>query len=155
MALEGALEHFSEVVGRRADGKNAAVALGAGAAGGLGFALLHLGATRSAGISRILEISGLSELLASADLVVTGEGCFDYQSLSGKVIDGVGRLAQTSGTAVVVVAGRVDLGRREWQTIGIHGVYSLSEMVGEGQAMSEPVESMISAMARVARTWGR
>ncbi len=155
MQLEGALEHFANVIGRRPDGKSAAVALGAGAAGGLGFALLHLGAARSAGISRIIEMSGLAQQLESADLVITGEGSFDYQSLSGKVVDGIGRAALAVGVPVVVVAGRVDLGRREWQTIGIHGVYSLSEMVGEESAMFDSVAAVQSAMARVARTWGR
>jgi glycerate kinase len=100
-------------------------------------------------------MSGLAQQLESADLVITGEGSFDYQSLSGKVVDGIGRAALAVGVPVVVVAGRVDLGRREWQTIGIHGVYSLSEMVGEESAMFDSVAAVQSAMARVARTWGR
>ncbi|MEY5145663.1 MAG: hypothetical protein RL745_1034, partial [Actinomycetota bacterium] len=110
---------------------------------------------RTAGIERILEVSGLRAELQVTDLVITGEGSFDYQSLSGKVIDGIGRAAQAVGVPVVVVAGRVDLGRRECQSIGVHGTYSLSEMLGEQQALADPVESLTAAMSRVARTWGR
>ena len=155
MQLEGAIEHFARVLGRRADGKSAAVALGSGAAGGLGFALLHLGAHRSAGIDRIMEVSGLTAALPSADLVITGEGSFDWQSLSGKVVTGVARLALEVGVPVVVIAGQVDLGRREWQSIGVHGVYSLTEMVGEDEAMGQAADSLSRAAARVSRTWGR
>ncbi len=155
MQLEGSLQHFSDVIGRRADGKSAAVALGAGAAGGLGFALMHVGAIRTAGIDRIMEFSGLNSAVKSADLVVTGEGSFDWQSLSGKVVTGVARAALELGVTVVVVAGQVDLGRREWQSIGVHGVYSLVEMVGETEAFSNASLALSDALARVARTWGR
>ena len=155
MQLEGSLQHFADVLGRRPDGKSAAVALGAGAAGGLGFALLHVGAIRSAGIDRIMEFSGLNAALKTADLVITGEGSFDWQSLSGKVVTGVARAALDLGVAVVVVAGQVDLGRREWQSIGVHGVYSLVDMVGETEAFANAASALSDALERVARTWGR
>ena len=74
MELEGTLEHLVEVVGRRPDGKDPSVALGAGAAGGLGYALLHLGATRVPGIATVLETVGFDALVSDADVVVTGEG---------------------------------------------------------------------------------
>ena len=58
---------------------------GAGAAGGLGFALFALGATRASGLELVAEAVGLADRVAAADLVVTGEGRFDSQSLRGKV----------------------------------------------------------------------
>lgn len=155
MMLEGSLEHFAQLLGKRADGKTAALALGAGAAGGLACALIHLGATRTSGIDRILELSGLSEELPHVDLVLTGEGSFDWQSLSGKVVAGVGRAAMHVGVPVVVLAGRVELGRREWQSIGVHGVYSMSEMVDEQTAIVAAEATLTECTARVARTWGR
>jgi glycerate 2-kinase len=81
MELEGALENFATLCGRRSDGKDPAVALGAGAAGGLGYGLLLLGANRVAGIETVLEIVKLDDEIKKADLVITGEGCLDDQSL--------------------------------------------------------------------------
>ena len=123
MELEGTLERLVEVVGRRPDGKDPAVALGAGAAGGLGFALLHLGASRVPGIATVLDTVGLDARPAHADLVVTGEGCFDWQSLRGKVVAGVAATALAHGRACVVLAGRVEVGRREYAAIGVSGAY--------------------------------
>lgn len=153
MKLEGSLVHIANLVGRRADGKDPAVALGAGAAGGLGFGLLSIGASRSAGISRIMEASGFSELLDWADLVVTGEGCFDWQSLRGKVVTGVSRAALNLGKPVVVLAGQVAIGRREWTTIGVSGAYAMVDFVEESVSFSEPEVSLTQTAARVARTW--
>lgn len=78
---------------------------GAGAAGGLGFALLSfLGASLVKGAPTVLRSMGLDILAKSADLVITGEGCFDEQSLLGKAPSSV---ADLSGeTPVVAVAGR-------------------------------------------------
>ena len=155
MRLEGSLEHFAALLGKRPDGKTAALALGAGAAGGLGCALIHLGAIRTSGIERILELSGFTEEVREADLILTGEGSFDWQSLSGKAIAGIGRAASVWGVPVVVLAGRVDLGRREWQSIGIHGVYSMSDMADEQTALVDPERTLSDCAERVARTWGR
>lgn len=155
MRLEGALEKFAAVLGKRTDGKTAALALGAGAAGGLGCALIHLGATRTSGIDRILELSGFTQAVREADLILTGEGSFDWQSLSGKAVTGIGRAAAVRGVPVVVLAGRVDVGRREWQSIGIHGVYSMSDMVDEQTSLMAPQSTLSECSERVARTWGR
>lgn len=153
MKLEGSLVHIANVIGRRPDGKDPAVALGAGAAGGLGFGLLSIGAFRSAGISRIMEASGFSQLLEWADLVVTGEGCFDWQSLRGKVVTGVSRAALNLGKPVVVLAGQVSIGRREWTTIGVSGAYAMVDFVDESLSFAQPESSLALTAARVARTW--
>ena len=153
MQLEGSMQHVANILGRRADGKDPAVALGAGSAGGLGYGLLVLGASRSAGISRIMQASGFSEHLDWADLVITGEGSFDWQSLRGKVVTGVSMAALNLGKPVVVLAGQVSIGRREWTTIGVSGAYAMQDIVDEELCWSDPTGSLATAAARVARTW--
>ena len=155
MHLEGAMEHFAKLCAKRPDGKDPAVALGAGAAGGLGYSLLHLGASRVAGIDTVLDIVGFDDLLRSCDLVITGEGCLDDQSLSGKVVAGVAHRARTIGKPCVAISGVVRLGKREASTAGIDSTYSMSELVGLEKSMSEPQVALREVTARVAKTWGR
>ena len=81
---------------------------GAGAAGGLGFgAMLFLGATLHSGFELVSEALNLGKKIASADLVITGEGSLDAQSLSGKGPIGVARLAQELGKPVIAIAGQI------------------------------------------------
>lgn len=155
MRLEGALENFAKVCGRRADGKDPAVALGSGAAGGLGYGLQLLGATRVAGIETVMQIVGLAEKLNAADLVITGEGCLDDQSLHGKVAVGVASHCANAGKPCVVIAGEVRLGKRECATAGIDSAYSMSEFAGRERSMSQPQEVITEVASRVASTWGR
>ena len=155
MELEGALENFSLLCGRRSDGKDPAVALGAGAAGGLGYGLLLLGGTRVAGIETVLEIVQLDEEIKKADLVVTGEGCLDDQSLHGKVIAGVASHAAALGKPCVALAGEVRLGKRECATAGIDSAYSMSEFAGRERSMAKPAEVLAEVSARMSQTWGR
>jgi len=155
MLLESALANFSHVCGKRADGKDASVALGAGAAGGLGFALIHLGAQRSPGIATVMKILELDERLAGADLVITGEGCLDDQTLHGKVVMGVAQSAAKLGVPCVVLAGEVRLGKREISNVGIDSAYSMKDLVGREVSLAKPAQSLEALTARVAKTWGR
>ena len=160
MELEGSLESFVGAVGRRADGKDPAVALGAGAAGGLGYALLHLGATRVPGIATVLETVGLGERIGAADLVITGEGAFDWQSLRGKVVSGVAEASLAQGRGCVVLAGRVDVGRREYLAIGVSGAYAVvDDLQDRGLppevAFADPAGHLAALAERAARTWSR
>ncbi len=158
MELEGSLESLVRAVGRRSDGKDPAVALGAGAAGGLGYALLHLGAVRVPGISTVLETVDLAAHIGRADLVLTGEGAFDWQSMRGKVVSGVAAAALSQGRACVVLAGRVDVGKREYLAIGVSGAYAvLDDLRDRGRpsetAFGEPAACLADLAERVARTW--
>ncbi|MFN8158132.1 MAG: glycerate kinase [Candidatus Nanopelagicales bacterium] len=160
MELEGCLESFAAAVGRTPDGKDPAVALGAGAAGGLGYALLHLGATRVPGIATVLDTVGLADRIASADLVLTGEGSFDWQSLRGKVVAGVAEAALAQGRGCVVLAGRVEVGRREYAATGVSGAFSVADDLRDqgldpALALTEPAERLADLAARAARTWSR
>jgi glycerate kinase len=155
MVLEGSLEAFAAAVGRRSDGKDPAVALGAGAAGGLGYALLHLGAVRVPGIATVLETVRLDDRIADADVVVTGEGSFDWQSLRGKVVAGVAGAALEQGRGCVVLAGRVEVGRREYAATGVSAAYSVVDVAGSAEAaMAEPAARLADLAERAARTWG-
>lgn len=82
---------------------------GAGAAGGLGAALLALGAELRSGVETVLDLIGFEERVRDADLVITGEGNMDEQSAAGKAPVGVARRAKRYGKPVVaVVGGRAD-----------------------------------------------
>jgi glycerate kinase len=153
--MDAQLADLAHRVGRRPDGKDPAVALGSGAAGGLGFGLIALGATRVPGISTVLDALHLADRLVESDLVVTGEGCFDWQSLRGKTISGVAELALANARPAVVLAGSVEVGRREFGAIGVAAAFSVAENCGSVElAMSQPAQTLRDLAARVAGTWG-
>jgi glycerate 2-kinase len=82
---------------------------GAGAAGGLGFGLLSFcGAELHCGFDLVAEITGLQEKILQADLIITGEGRLDAQTLHGKGPIGVARMARAAGKSVIGVGGMVD-----------------------------------------------
>jgi glycerate 2-kinase len=100
--LEAGLAQLARLLGGDPD------APGAGAAGGCGYGLAAAwNATLVPGSERIAAIAGLPEALASADLVVTGEGQYDATSLGGKVVGAVLAAAETAGVPAAVVAGRL------------------------------------------------
>ncbi|GAA3924806.1 glycerate kinase [Microbacterium soli] len=80
---------------------------GTGAAGGTGAALAAIGAQLRSGAAVVADAVGLQQALGDADLLITGEGRFDLQSMSGKVIGHLVHLARTSGTPVSLVAGQI------------------------------------------------
>ncbi|WP_425956251.1 glycerate kinase [Xylanimonas sp. McL0601] len=102
---------------------------GAGAAGGVPAALVAvLGASVERGADLVAEAVGLPAALADADLVITGEGSFDSQSVRGKVADGVVRAAAASPSRppVVVIAGQVLLPSAQTRAAGIRAAFSIA-----------------------------
>ena len=128
---------------------------GAGAAGGLGFALLVLGGTVTSGIDLVADAVGLRDLAATADLVVTGEGRYDFSSRAGKVVFGVARSAGEAARPCIVLAGQVEVGSREMRAMGVESAYAVAEVTGLDRALAEPYPSLVELAARVARTWSR
>ena len=127
-ALDAGLRRWAAVVAA-AVGRDWSRTPGAGAAGGVGFAALAvLGATRRPGIDLVLDLAGFETALDGADLVVTGEGSLDAQSLAGKTPVGVARAAARRGIAVVAVAGRSTLREAELAAAGIAAVYPLTDL---------------------------
>jgi glycerate kinase len=156
--LDAALTRFAEVLERELPGCPAglAAAPGAGAAGGLGAAILALGGRCESGIGLVRRLSGLDAALDTADVVITGEGSFDHQSLRGKVVAGVAEAARDRALPCLVLAGRVSAGRREAARIGVTTAYSLEEHFGSAdEAMSRPTEGLRALGARAARQWSR
>ena len=146
--IDAALEAFAVLVDRKL-----ATSPGAGAGGGIGYALMLLGATRVSGIDLVAEACGLDRALTGADLVITGEGAFDFSSRAGKVPYGVAVAAQEKAVPCVVLAGRVDIGSREMRSLGVESAYSMSELFGEAAALDHAHDTLRQLTARVARTW--
>ncbi len=149
-AVDGLLETFAEVVDARIR-----LEPGAGAAGGLGYALLLLGATREPGIGLVAGAVRLEERARQSDLVVTGEGAFDFSSRSGKVPYGVAAVAAEALRPCVAVAGQVLVGSREMRALGVESAYALVDLLGEERAFGDPAGAVADVAARVARTWSR
>jgi glycerate 2-kinase len=149
-AADGALSRFAHLVDRAT-----ADAPGAGAAGGLGYAMLLLGAVQRPGIDVVAQASGFGARLAHADLVLTGEGKLDPQTFTGKVVAGVARLAAGAGVPCVALAGRLEVGSRELRAAGVDGAYGMVDAFGERRALDDPAEALADLADRVARTWGR
>ncbi|MCU1547811.1 MAG: glycerate kinase [Arthrobacter sp.] len=129
--LDAALARFVEVLAREIGHRaiKAAEAPGAGAAGGAGYAAIAvLAASRRPGIDVVLEFTGLADRLAGADLVITGEGSLDEQSLLGKTPMGVARAAAAQGVPVIAVCGRTTLEKGQANAAGFEDVYALTEL---------------------------
>ncbi|SDK37690.1 glycerate kinase [Lentzea albidocapillata subsp. violacea] len=129
---------------------------GAGAAGGLGAALLSLGATITSGAGLVRDLTGLDAALDEADIVITGEGSFDWQSLRGKLITAVAAGAAERGIPCIAIAGQVSVGRREMGAAGVQAAYSVSDHVGSVQkSIADARKSVIATARHVARQWSR
>jgi len=127
-ALDAALSHWADVVAATT-GSDLRDAAGAGAAGGGGFAALSLlEAGLRPGIDLMLELLDFEKRVAGADLVVTGEGSLDAQSLHGKAPVGVARASRTTGARVVAVCGRRTLDDVALERVGIDAAYALTDL---------------------------
>ncbi|MCM6777479.1 glycerate kinase [Nocardia sp. CDC159] len=133
--LDAALANWARVVD-----PEVAERPGAGAAGGTGFAAMALlGAVERPGIEVVLELIDFAAEVRGADLVVTGEGSFDEQTLHGKAPMGVCAAARAAGVPVVAVAGRCLLDESRWRAAGFADCYALSELE------PDPRRSMVGA----------
>jgi glycerate kinase len=148
VTVDGWLQGLAEATDRKL-----ATRKGAGAAGGAGFALMLLGATRGSGVDLVARAVGLAERLVGADLVVTGEGAFDFSSRSGKVPYGVAEVAAHSLVPCIALAGRVLVGSREMRALGVESAYAVADLVGEDRSLEAPAESLATLAERTARTW--
>jgi glycerate kinase len=130
---------------------------GAGAAGGTGFAALALlAAELRPGIELVLDLVGFDGLLAGADLVITGEGSLDEQSLAGKAPVGVARAAARGPrrVPVVAVAGRTSLTTKRLREAGIDGVYPLAALEPDVAASIAHAPVLLRAVgSTIARQW--
>lgn len=128
-ALDAALAHFAEVLRGPAGAKAAeyAASPGAGAAGGIGYGALLLGARFRPGIEVMLDVLGFAAALERADLVITGEGSLDEQTLHGKAPAGVAAAARAADKDVVAVCGRLALPPQTLGRAGFRRAYPLTD----------------------------
>lgn len=146
--LDAGLGHLAEVLaGSPAEAQALASTPGFGAAGGIPLALTALlGAEVVPGSTMVAEAVGLTKALAFADIVLTGEGSFDSQSLGGKVVAAVRDHAPTSAS-IIVIAGRVALSPSACREAGITAALSIAPGPAELAALSEDAEDLIEATA--------
>jgi glycerate kinase len=154
LQLDAALGHFAELCAQ-ALGKDVQHEPGSGAAGGLGFAAkAFLEAQFKAGVEVVAELVGLAEAVKDADLVITGEGRFDAQTLRGKTPFGVARIAREQGVPVIVIAGTLGEGYQALYEHGIDAAFALASgpMTLE-QACAEAPRLLRERASDIARVW--
>jgi len=152
--LDTNLAHYAKII-HQTTGKDVASVPGAGAAGGLGAAFLaFLNAELKSGVDIVLDAVDLERHLESADLLITGEGRIDSQSLHGKAPIGIAKRAKKYQCTVFVIAGSVegDIGSIHEQ--GIDRVFSVvSEHISLSDALAEPFKSLELTSRKVAQGW--
>jgi glycerate 2-kinase len=154
LELETALARWADVL-EGATGRAVRELPSAGAAGGLGAALLGLGAEQVSGAQLVAERTGLDDALDSAELVVTGEGSFDWQSLRGKLVTALAEGAARRGLPCIVLAGQVSVRRREAAAVGVSAAYAAAELAGSVQAaLANPAGTLEAVAEHAARQWG-
>ena len=169
-ALERGLGRLAHLIDAHPLARAAVLTPGAGAAGGVGYAALAvLGARREPGIEVVQRLTGLAERIAAADLVVTGEGSLDAQSLGGKTPLGVAAAARAASVPVVAVCGRTTLEPAALAAAGFAAVYALADLepdpavsmaealpllaMGAGQTLAISLLAILFAAALGGSTW--
>lgn len=152
--LDAALRHYGTLL-EQATGREVINAPGAGAAGGMGAALLGmLNARLRPGIEIVIETLQLEEALRDADLVITGEGRLDSQSIHGKTPIGVARVAKRFGLPVIGIAGSLS---EDYQVVHQHGIDAafsvLDRVVSLEEALAEAADNLEVTARNVAAVW--
>ena len=150
--LDKALEHFAEVV-KRDLGRDIKDVPGAGAAGGLGAGLMaFLNARLQLGVDIVIEATGLEGKVKGADLVITGEGGIDSQTIYGKTPIGVAKVAKKFGIPVLAVAGGIS---DDASVVYEHGIDGLMSIIPRpmtlDEAMAQGKKLLSDAAERIAR----
>jgi len=152
--LDHALGHFADHCAQ-ALGRDVRDFPGCGAAGGMGFAAkAFLDAQFRPGIEVVAELAGLEAAVQGADLVITGEGRFDAQTLRGKTPFGVARVAKRHGVPVVVVAGTLGEGYQELYGHGIDAAFAItSGPITLQEACANAAELLAARAGDILRLW--
>ena len=149
--LDRSLARYADVVAA-ATGTDHRDAPGAGAAGGIGFAMVSLlDAELWSGIELVLSLAGFQARLDGVDLVVTGEGSLDEQTLHGKAVAGVA--ARSAGIPVVAVCGQNTLTIEQLRGAGIRAAYALTDLEPDVDRCMKHAASLLEELgARIATT---
>jgi len=153
-ALDQALGHFADLCAPLL-GEDVREFPGCGAAGGMGFAArAFMGAQFRPGVEVVAELAGLDALVQGADLVITGEGRFDAQTLRGKTPMGVARVAKRHGVPVVVLAGTLGEGYQQLYAHGIDAAFALaSGPMSLERACADAAQLLQARATDIARLW--
>ena len=147
LALDKNLQHYGKLV-EEALGVSLLNYPGAGAAGGLGGGLLaFLGASLKSGIDIVIDTTKLEEIMKGADLVITGEGMIDYQTLHGKTPYGVARAASKQNIPVIAIAGGIG---NNIEVLYDHGFTSIFSIVDKPMTLDEAIENCDALLQSVA-----
>lgn len=147
--LEQGMDRYARLVSQTT-GVSIATVPGGGAAGGMGAACLaFLNAEIRSGIQTVLDLAGFDELLEQADLVITGEGRLDGQSVGGKAVSGIARRCQEKGVPVLAIAGSLGEGYEALLSQGVCGIMTLPDRpMLEAEAMEDAQELYRNAARR-------
>lgn len=154
LALDAALGHFAEH-SAQVLGRDDSEYPGSGAAGGMGFAAkAYLNASFRPGVEVVADLTGLAAALAGADLVITGEGRFDAQTLRGKTPFGVARMAQRKNVPVIVLAGTLGEGYADLYAHGISAAFAVTSGPMTLEFACANAATLLHDRARdIARVW--
>lgn len=149
--LEAGMENWGRVL-EESTGKEIVNVAGAGAAGGLGAGLLALPhAELKSGFGLIRQATNLEARIAESDVIITGEGRVDGQTLYGKVVSGIGVLAAKYNKPVICIAGTLD---RESQILLDHGITALFSIVDKPMDLQEAMDQTPRLLENSARSLG-
>ena len=123
--LEKYLCHFQEII-KNQYSVDLGVIKKSGAAGGLGGAFYLLGAEMMSGIEMVLNVTDFENKIKGADFIFTGEGSIDEQTINGKTISGISKLAKKHNIPVIAFAGRVTKGAQNLYDNGVTAMFSIT-----------------------------
>lgn len=153
--LESGMENFAQVL-EQTTGVQVREIAGAGAAGGTGAALCaFMGAEIRSGIDVVLDAIALDEMMANADLVITGEGKLDYQTAAGKAACGVLKRAKKFNLPIIAIAGQVEM-CEELERLGFDGIYAVTPAKQNIEIAMQPdvaAENIKHTIARVLESY--
>lgn len=150
--LDRALRHFGQL-SESLTGRDIVSVAGAGAAGGMGAAWVGFTPAKlKPGVEIVLQATGLASQLSDAQLVITGEGRIDGQTVFGKTPIGVAKLAKKQGIAVIAIAGCVGEG---YQAVYQHGIDAVFTCLPKVMPLSEALEQAHDNIANVAENIAR
>ncbi|MFW6303042.1 MAG: glycerate kinase [Candidatus Sumerlaeota bacterium] len=154
ITLDNALRHFGQQLEAQLDCRVIGLP-GAGAAGGLGAGLIAFaGAKLEPGIRIMADICGLEDKIKDADLVLTGEGRFDSQSINGKTPVGVAKIAKKYGVPVIVIAGSLESGFAACYDAGVTAAFPICQRpMSLSDAMREAEILVADTTEAIIRLW--
>lgn len=154
--LDLALDNYQKIASK-VTGKNVACVSGAGAAGGMGAGLMFFTKAKlQPGVEIVLNASGLEEKMKTADIVITGEGCTDFQTVFGKAPVGIAKLAKKFAVPVVCLSGSLGCGYQNVLAYGIDAVMDITpgpmkiaECMQKAESLTEAAATRLGLFLRV------